>query len=203
MKLTILKSLFVLGIVAIGTQGTASAATMTCPTSGTFNRQATVTNVTDCAWAGPVQGTPQASDVTAEFGGTWVGEGNLAGASGHNDQLTVNLESGSWGQLPVSGTWNIDSTFWNTWGRAVLTFHLGNGAGDPDWFFFEVNPHTAGGTFDIVRLSGAGGGLSNVFLWGSGDPTRNLLATPEPGTLVLFGLGLTALAAAARSRLIR
>ena len=43
--------------------------------------------------------------------------------------------------------------------------HVGNGQGDPDWWFFDITQGETAGTFSYDRLSGGGGGLSNLFLW--------------------------------------
>ena len=184
--------------------GSADATPLTCPTSGSFNRQVTVNDAIGCQFAGPVTGTPGASDVGALFGGTWTGEGILHG-DGTNDWLSADVTAGSWGTLPVSGTWGIDPAFWTTYQRAILTFHLGNGGGDPDWFFFEIGSNQTSGTFNVVKLSGVGGGFSNVALWGFGTTTLEECTTcsvpvPEPGTLVMLGLGLTGIATVLRRR---
>lgn len=184
----------------------AEATSIKCPTVGTYNRQATFDSASVCFAIGSVTGTPQDDDVAALFGNTWFKEGELTG-NGTNDLLTGVLTTGSWGVIPVGGNWAINPSFWGTWGRAVVTFHLGNGGGNPDWFFFEVTPGATSGTFQIDKLSGTGGGLSNMVLWGSGDPqvqtfctTGSCVATPEPGSMVMLGTGLLIAAALIRRR---
>lgn len=134
-----------------------------------------------------INGTPGAANVGALFGDTWAKEGELT-ANGSNDLFSVNLDVGdTWGNGPLDGTWTIDSSFWLTYGRAVITMHVGNGAGDPDWFLWEVSPNNTSGTFHYARLSGGGGGLSNLFLWGAGEPAQ----VPDGGvTAILLGAGL-------------
>ena len=183
------------------------ASTIACPTTGTFDRQATVTNVISCTTMGPVTGTPQESDVEAVFGSDWFEAGSLTLANGTSGWLSAFVTTGSWGALPAGGTWSIDPILWTLHPRAALTFHLGNGSGDPDWFFFEINPGATSGTFDIQRLSGRGGGLGNIRLWADppvceGDCTP-LAPVPEPGTLMLFGTGLAALALTVRRQVVR
>jgi len=138
---------------------------------------------------GDVTGTPQAANVGALFGNTWQKEGELT-AVGTNDLLTVTLTSGTWGNGPLYGTWAIDPSFWSTYGRAVITMHVGNGAGNPDWFLWEITANATSGTFYYKREAGGGGGLSNIFLWGGSAPNR----VPDSGTsAILLGSGLIAL----------
>ena len=135
-----------------------------------------------------VTGTPGAGDVTTRFGdpyplnplqNSWLGAGSLAGADGTNSFFTVDVSDGdsdTWGNGPLDGTWSISSAFWQTYGRAVITMHVGNGAGDPDWFFWEIKQGETSGNFFYERQSGGGGGLSNLFLWGGSSPPP-----PPPG----------------------
>lgn len=153
-------------------------------------RTASLGSATKGFAVGDVTGTPQAGDVHDLFGGTWFKEGELT-APGTNDWLTVTLAPGSsWGNGPLTGTWEINPLFWATYGSAVITMHVGNGAGDPDWFLWEVTSQATSGTFSYERKSGGGGGLSNLFLWGSGTPTRTNV--PDAGaTLGLLALSLS------------
>jgi hypothetical protein len=171
-----------------------------------------MTNVeSPCFFAAPASGTPQASDIAGYFGGTWTNEGALAG-NGTNDLLTITTDGG-WSANPVTGSWSIDSSLWSTWGRAVISAHVGNGppnsyVSNPDWFLFEVTPGANTGQFIYQIFEGSGGGLSNFFLWGSGEPLvtgcdgpcEPVTAVPEPASLLLLGTGLVTLAARLRRR---
>jgi hypothetical protein len=101
----------------------------------------------------------------------------------------------------VSGTWTIAPAFWSTWGSGVISAHVGQGGGDPDWWLFLLEPGATSGSWSYTIASGTGGGLSNIKLWGSGaSPNQQLISTPEPATLMLLGSGLAGLAFAARRR---
>ena len=206
-----LKTVLFTAALALGVTASADAATITCPTPlGSFERQITMTNVSECQFAGPVTGTPDATDVGNRFNpDPWTNEGGVTG-NGTNDWLTVNLTSGSWGQANVSGNWSVNPLFWqqpNGYGSGVITFHLGNGNGDPDWFFFKLDTGALNGTFTITNI-GEGGGLSNMNLWGAGEGLPPCttpiceppLVTPEPGTMLMLGTGLALLAARLRRR---
>ena len=204
------RAIFLGALIAVGFVPRAEASTITCPTIGSYDRQATLSNVLSCTYFGPVSGTPKEVDVEYVYGGDWSNSGSIAGPNGftgslNSGWLTIAVTSGSWGALPVSGTWGIDPALWAAYGRAALTIHLGNGAGNPDWFFFEITNGSTSGIFDVQRLSGGGGGLSNFYLWtsdpceGTCTPTQNI-PTPEPGSLLLLGTGLTVLAMALRKR---
>ncbi len=165
--------------------GCLSAGTITCLPAN--QRVATLDDAVECKTLNSVNlhSPAQIDALFDDLGDPWVKEGELTGA-GTNDLLTVTADS--WG-VDVEGQWFIDDSFWSMYSRAVITMHVGQGGGNPDAFAWLITPGETSGSFSYERISGTGGGLSNLFLFGSGTP----LLVPEPGTLALLGLGLLGL----------
>jgi hypothetical protein len=181
-----------LGLMLSGLAAPANAASITC--AGT-HRSFTLGDATLCTQG--ISANPNGTLINAQGGawaGSWENEGELT-AAGINDWFTVALTTGAFGGGDVSGTWTINPLFWATWGKAVISVHVGEGGGDPDWWLFMVEPGDQTGTWSYVINSGTGGGLSNLKLWGSGAPSQQqLLSAPEPATMMLLGSALAGLA---------
>jgi hypothetical protein len=201
MKSKIVMSAFALMALAL-VPASANASTISC---GTSQRVLTVYNVSSCDFGASLN--PNEGTVAGILGGTWTKEGGVDVANGTDDLLTVTVTNGAWGP-DADGTFSINPSFWQTWGRGALSFHVGEGSGDPDYWVFELVPGFTGlGTFDLDRLSGAGGGLSGIVLYGSGSPNVNsqcegpcAAAVPEPASLMLLGMGLTGIAVVMRRK---
>ena len=165
--------------------GNASAAEIFCPDNATLiaedlNRQASVDPALACEF-----GISENPDGESFFGGGWSAAGELNGADGSNGYLTVDVTSGSWGSGDVEADWFIAAGFWDLFGSAVISAHVGNGGGDPDWFAWTIPANTLSGIFTYEIISSTGGGLSNIKLWGRDTPD---ITVPEPGTLGLLGV---------------
>lgn len=117
---------------------------------------------------------------------TWTerGEETVSGPSGIFD---VTLTSGSWGSGNAGGTWMItDASFWTKYAYGAISMHIGDGEGDPDHFVWRIQTGNLSGEWIYEKISGEGGGLSNLKLYSAGTGTR----VPDAGsTLALLGLG--------------
>ena len=190
-------------VASLALSGQAEAGPITCPTTGTPNRQMTLGDAISCYSGDSVN--PNAGTVAGHLGGSWISEGTVVGSNGTDDLFTVFVTTGGWGSIPASGTWAIDSSFWSTYGRAAISAHVGQGGGNPDYWVFEILPNSLSGTWSLAKLSGTGGGLSNMQLWGSGTATPctencGPSVVPEPASMLLMGSGLVALAGRLRRR---
>lgn len=163
------------------------AAHATVITCGDTYRTANLDSAESCK-AQALGSTAKDADLTDLFGGTWTEVGELKG-NGSNKLLSIN--GNGWGSGSTSGSWAIDSSFWSTYGVALITMHVGGGQKNAvDNFEWIVTPDDLSGTWAYTKLLGKGGGLSNIKLWGSGTPT---IKVPESSTLMLLMLGLAGL----------
>jgi hypothetical protein len=141
-----------------------------------------------------VGSTVHASNINSIFGSTWTIAGELT-ASGSSGLLSGT--GTGWGQGTASGTWFINPSFWNTYGFAVLSMHVGGGNTNyVDSFEWRIINADTSGLWAYNKLNGTGGGMSNLQLWGSGKPTTKV---PEPSTLMLMLVGLLSLGLFRRS----
>lgn len=160
---------------------------ISCPgTAATTDREASYNPASSCDY-GP--GNANEAVVEAALGGDWTDAGEIANGDGDssNDSdgfLSIQFLSGSFGGGSFSMLLTIADGFWDMFGTAAVSFHVGNGNGDPDHWIFLAE---GSGTLTYDNSCCRGGGLSNVRLWGAGEPTTSV---PEPATLALFGSGL-------------
>ncbi len=132
-------------------------------------------------------------DVEAAYGGNWTerGEETNSGASGIFD---VALTSGAWGSGSATGTWTItDPLFWTNYGLGAITMHVGNGQGNPDHWGWQLTPGLLSGLWEYNKISGGGGGLSNLKLYSAGTGTSNIPVPDSGSTLAVLGISLLGL----------
>lgn len=129
-------------------------------------------------------------------GDTWMDAGEIAGGT-EDGFLSIEFLTGGWDEGAFELAWTIADEFWEMYAEAVITIHVGNGNGDPDYFAFLITPGDTEGLLEYMRCDDCrGGGFSNIRLWGRGEGT----SVPEPGTALLLGSGLLLLAASKRRR---
>lgn len=146
-------------------------------------REATLSPAQSCRTAVDVgdTGNPNANDIRDAYaGGAWTALGDITVDS---------FNAGAFGRNNVDLDWSIDPGHWADFGQIVVSIHVGNGGGDPDWFAWLLETHATTGNLVYDRISGGGGGFSNIKAWGRGERTRRAPVS-EPTTLALLSLGL-------------
>lgn len=143
----------------------------------------------------------------------WTKLGDITAASGGDNSsfLDIVLTGGAFGTGGFAqGTWTLTSAFWQTYGEAVISLHVGGSPSRPyDHAAFLVVPRTFSGDWSYTQgPGGTGGGFSNLTLWGRGpaactpgadctppQPCTGAACSdvPLPGTLALFGAGIAGL----------
>lgn len=157
---------------------------ISCPgTAATTDREASYDPALSCDY-GP--GNANESVVESALGGDWTAAGEIANGDGDSSSdsdgfLSIQFLSGSFGASSFSLLLTIADEFWDMFSMAAISFHVGNGNGDPDHWIFLAE---GSGTLTYDNSCCTGGGLSNIRLWGNGEPTTEV---PEPATLALFG----------------
>lgn len=160
---------------------------------GDSHRVASLDTATSCT-SQKIGSTVHASDINSIFGGSWTIAGELksTGSSGF-----LSGTGTGWGQGTASGTWSIDSNFWNNYGFAVISMHVGGGNTNyVDSFEWRIIDKDTSGLWTYNKLNGTAGGMSNLQLWGSGKPT---IKAPEPSALILMLIGMVSLGLFRRS----
>ena len=106
-----------------------------------------------------------------------------------NPTALYNLE---YGQTDSTGTWEFDSSLWDSYSTIAIGFKFGGGNKADNWFVYELNSLVSSGDWAYF---GKGNGLSHVSLYGKGSVT-----VPEPGSLALLGVGIIGLTLVGRKR---
>ncbi len=197
----------VLASAISGSSSHALTITLPDPITG-YERQASLASATAGAF-GTGNATAAVVNGTVPFNSLapWTEVGSAEGAEGTSGilidgLLTVNLTSGTWGSGSAGGTWAIAPSFWTLYGDATISLHVGNGGGDPDHFIWLIEQDATSGTWSYNKVTGTGGGLSNIKLYGAGDPRTPPDEVPDTGSALLL-LGAASLVFGAARRLVK
>lgn len=133
----------------------------------------------------------------------WVERGSVEGGDEGPGTLVdgileITVLSGNWGSGgPLTGTWRItDPNFWSNYGYGAISLHVGNGGGEPDHWIWNLTNGALTGNWDYEKLSGGGGGLSNLKLFSHG--TGNTRVPDGGAPLALLGAALLCIGASRR-----
>lgn len=170
--------------------GSAQANTITSDdcAPGVRDFSVTATTVVQClaAGTGNINGN---NDLFQQANAGWslIDDSDTNGGA-HDGWLTgaPSLVSG------LSGSFTVNALAYTSYDRIAIGFKSGEGQVDPEWAVFELADNTLTGTWSISGQQE----LSHALLYGFGTPTT----VPEPGALVLLGLGLSILAAQRRRK---
>jgi hypothetical protein len=126
-----------------------------------------------------------------------IGQGNQAqddfiqaGNTGYTTiGSTPTLPNTSFTQTGLTGTFTIDASLWNSWDDLFIGFKFGTGGTPDEWFVYELQDGVSSGNWTFVNMlaPGANPGLSHLAVYAQQQ------TVPEPGSLLLLGLGLAGL----------
>ncbi|WP_221197108.1 PEP-CTERM sorting domain-containing protein [Simiduia aestuariiviva] len=148
-----------------------------------------------CMDAGPGNISGNSTGANPDPFMTGVGSGfNLISKTDSSNPFVITYTTSVKSKTETTGTWSIDSDFWNHYEDAALGFKFGTGNKPDEWFVFELVGGVSSGTWDFFNVFEKGGGLSHVNLYASKIKT----VLPEPNSALLMLIGALMLVAARR-----
>jgi len=185
--------LFLATIVLLLSARKAEASPIMCKVLANYHMNIDDSLVSSCldAGVGNINGNTNGSNPDLFLTGVGTSYLHIGAGTGANATNTNTL---------ATGTFSLNASLWGLYSDIAIGFKFGTGNNPDEWFVYKLNSGVTSGNWDLVKTARQGGGLSHVILYGIEieDDDNPPQEVPEPTSLVLLGLGLTAAGLARR-----